>query len=456
MLRTLTQILIAVALVAAGGWTALKIVQGRPAAPERELPGPRPVPVEFVDVIRGPVPRTVELQGTLSASRRFLVSSELGGRIAALHPSLRPGQRIPEGALLLRVASEEVELQIMAQRTAIQLAEAGAEAARSDRARAEAALRLAEETLELLRSEEQRWKALVEGSGVEQARYDLARKQTLAAAGSVEEGRARLEAAGAAVTAGGLEVQLRSEQLALLESRLDRCTVRAPFEGRFVPGVPGGTPPEVGQVLAPGVPVGTLVDVGSLRLVAEVHEDDVASIGPGSEATAAPLSRPGLILQGTVTAVGAEVQPITRSVVVEALFDGAEGLPSGSAAGVTLRGAPLPDAIWLDERCIAFRGGGPVAYVLVGAYPEGTARVEERALTLAPGGYDGGRVIRAGLEAGDRVVASSIQLVGDGALVQIVRADQGAGSASEGAGAFDSSGGPMGSGGSGDLGGKAR
>ena len=65
-----------------------------------------------------------------------------------------------------------------------------------------------------------------------------------------------------------------------------------------------------------------------------------------------------------------------------------------------LRGAPLADAVWLEERCIAFRSGGPVAYVLEEAYPEGTSRVEERALVLAPGAYNGGRVVRAGLAGG--------------------------------------------------------
>ena len=427
MLRPLAQILIALILLAGGGWVALKIVEGRPAAPERDLPGPRPVPVEAVEVARGPVPRTVELQGTLAAARRFMVASEMGGQIAALHPDLRPGGVIAEGALLLRVSTEDLELQVAAQGTAIELARAGAAAARKDLARAEAALALAEESLGLLRSEETRWKTLVEESGVERARYDLARKQTLAAAGSVEEARARLEAAGAAVTAADLEEQLGQEQLTLLRSRRERCTVLAPFEGRFVPAVAGGTPPEVGQVLAPGVPVGGLVDVGRLRLVAEVHEDDVAALSLGSAATAAPLSRPGLVLEGSITAVGAEVQPVTRSVVVEAVFNGADGLPSGSAAGVTLRGAPLPDAIWLDERCIASRGGGPVAYVLVEAYPEGTSRVEERALVLAPGSYGRGRVVRAGLEGGERVVASSIQLVGDGALVKVLGPSPGVG-----------------------------
>ena len=91
-------------------------------------------------------------------------------------------------------------------------------------------------------------------------------------------------------------------------------------------------------------------------------------------------------------------------------------------------------AIWLDERCIASRGGGPVAYVLVESYPEGTSRVEERPLVLAPGAYDGGRVIRAGLVAGERVVASSIQLVGDGALVRVLDPEPGAASEALGGG----------------------
>jgi len=420
MLRHALQLALAVSLLALGAWGAVLVVRGRPAPPERDLPGPRPVPVEVMEVTRGPVPRTVELQGSLDAARRFPVASETGGRIAAVHPDLRSGRSVAEGEVLLRISTEDLELQGEAQRTAVELARAGAAAADSDLERARAGLALAEESLALLRSEEERWRALVEESGVERARYDLARKQTLAAASTVEEGRARVQAASAAVRAAALELELGGEQLDLIESRLARCEVRAPFTGRFVPAVQGGTPPEVDQVLAPGVPVGTLVDVATLRLVADVHEDDVGALELGGEATAAPLSRPGLVLGGAITAIGAEVLPVTRSVVVEATFEGGEELPAGTAAAVTLKGAPLQDAIWLDERCIGFRGGGPVAYVIGDAHPEGMRRVEERALVLAPGSYSGGRVVRGGLQAGERVVASSVQLVGDGSLVREV------------------------------------
>ena len=420
MLRHVLQLVLALTVLALGSWGALVVVQGRPVAPERDLPGPRPVPVEVLEVAPGPVPRSVELQGTLGAARRFPVASEAGGRVAAVHPDLRPGRTVAAGAVLLRVATEDLELQREAQRTTIELARAGAAAAESELERAEAGLELSVESLSLLRSEEERWRTLVEESGVERARYDLARKQSLAAASGVEEARARVEAATARVEAATLEVELGGEQLALIESRLARAEVRAPFEGRFVPALTGGPPPEVGQVLAPGAPIGSLVDVASLRLVAEVHEDDVASLEVGGAAAAAPLSRPGLLLEGVITAIGAEVQPVTRSVVVEATFDGGARLPSGAAAAVTLRGAPLEAAIWLDERCIGYRDGGPVAYVLGEPRSEGLRVVEERALLLAPGVFAGGRVVRAGLEAGDRVVASSVQLVGDGGLVRVV------------------------------------
>ena len=67
------------------------------------------------------------------------------------------------------------------------------------------------------------------------------------------------------------------------------------------------------------------VRVGQLRLVAEVHEDHVSALGVGSSASAMPLSRPGLLLEGVITAVGAEVRPVTRSVVVEAERTDADG-----------------------------------------------------------------------------------------------------------------------------------
>ncbi|MEM9801824.1 MAG: efflux RND transporter periplasmic adaptor subunit, partial [Planctomycetota bacterium] len=262
-------------------------------------------------------------------------------------------------------------------------------------------------------------------------RYDLARRQTLSAALAEEEAAARLQTARASVDLATLEIRLSEDQLAVLEQRRETARVVAPFTGRFVPTVPGAPVPEIGRVLAPAEPIGTLVDVASLRLVAEIHEDDVAALHVGALAAARPLSRPGAEIVGEVRAIGAFVEPITRSVTVEALFDDPLGLPAGTSADVVLEGQPLDGAIWVDERWIGYRDGRAVVFVVGARGAEGLAVAEARELDLAPRTYDGGRLVRAGLARGDEVVTSSIELIGDGSLCRPVEAARRASTRSE-------------------------
>ncbi|MEM1449603.1 MAG: efflux RND transporter periplasmic adaptor subunit [Planctomycetota bacterium] len=417
MPRFLAHGLLALLLLGLGGLAALGILRSAPPAAELDLPGPQPVPVETLVLAPRSVPRPVRLVGTLRAAREVVLAPEVGGRIAKVVEGLGPGEVLEEGATVLSTDVETIEREIDAQRTSSELARARREAASTDVIRAQAALVLARETLAVLEGEEARWKDLVERGRAERARLDLARRQTLAAGLTEEDAAARLASARSAVQIAGLEIQLSEDRLALLQERHEDCRVVAPFTGRFVPMRPGDPAPSVGRVLAPSEAIGLLVDVSSLRLVAEVHEDDVAALRIGAPASALPISRADAALKGQVTAIGARVDPLTRSVVVEARFDDPAGLPAGTSARVTLEGAPLEDALWIDERWIGFRAGKPVAFVVDERDAEGTAYAVARPLDLAPGVYDGGRLVRSGLSAGDEVVTSSIELVGDGAAI---------------------------------------
>lgn len=77
MHRTLIHGLIAIICLGLGAGGALWIVQGRPQPPESDLPGPRPVPVDWRALSVSEVPREVTGTGTLRAAREVRLAFEL-------------------------------------------------------------------------------------------------------------------------------------------------------------------------------------------------------------------------------------------------------------------------------------------------------------------------------------------------------------------------------------------
>lgn len=421
MLRKLLHASASVLLLAGGLLGAWAVVAGRPAPGEQELPGPRPVPVRTVLLAARDVPRELSTVGTLQAGREARLAPELGGRVVGVAAGLADGAALREGDLLVQLDPAPTELELDAERTALRLARVHLETARQTLASALRAATLAEEQLVLLRADEERWRGLVETGRAERTRLDLSTRARLAGQVALEDAQLSSRSASGAVDAGEQEVALAGQRIALLEDRLDRLAMRAPFDGTFTL-LPGGGArlPEVGEVLSPGVPLGAILDLAELQLVCDVHVDDAASIHLGARAIAAPAGRPGLMLEGQVTAIGVRVDPRTRTVRVEARVaapaEGVSALADGAFCRASITGRPLRDALHLDAEWVAFRGGAPVAFV-VEADAAGTPRARLAPLDLEPGEVAGGRVVRAGLQAGQQVVIGPLELVGDGVEV---------------------------------------
>ena len=160
-----------------------------------------------------------------------------------------------------------------------------------------------------------------------------------------------------------------------------------------------------------------------------MHVDDAASLHLGARAVAAPAGRPGLTLEGQVTSVGVRVDPRTRTVRVEARVaapaEGVAALADGAFCRASITGA-APRRAPSRRRVARVRGGAPSP-----SSSRRTTRGSPRArlvpLDLEPGEVAGGRVVRAGLEAGQQVVIAPLELVGDGVEVVWRRRSAGGG-----------------------------
>lgn len=422
------QALIAVGVLSIGALGAAWIVSSAPKTGRGDdLPGPRPVPITVQRLELTQIPRLIPATGTLEASQEAMLASEVGGRVVHVAEGLRDGGHFAEGEVLLRVDTSSLDAEITAQETAIELSQARMAAAEADLEGASKGLVSLEERRDLLRAEEDRWVGLSERGMAEQARIDLARGQRLAAEAAASEAARGLDAIRSSITAAGLEIRLAENRRDLLEIQRTKATIRAPFPGRLSADVA----PTVGSMLMPMVPIGSWLDRRALRLVTEVHEDDLAALSTSSLALAAPLSRPGAILEGHVTSLGARVDPLTRTVRVEALFpvespfDGATNvllpaaakIPSGTFAQVELRGEPFRRVIWVPESWLTYRDGQAVAFVLAPGTVESGPVAEMRQVAFLSGIHEGGRVIVSGLAEGDRIITNSLQLLSGGAAV---------------------------------------
>lgn len=235
-------------------------------------------------------------------------------------------------------------------------------------------------------------------AGVKAVQADLDRTRAL-----LEKGAAtprELEQQTAAASAA-------QAQLTAARDQLSYSALRAPFAGRVA-----ARRVNLGDVVNPGNPLIEIEGEGGLELRAAVESSLAASIRPGAKLRAI-VDGQGAPLTATVTAVAPSGDPTTHRFEVKADLAGAEGLRAGLFARLLVPGGAAPARLFVPAATVFERGGLTGVFVVV----DGRARLR----WIAPGAREGDRVeVRAGLEAGERVVIEPGDLV-DGAPVRVAR-----------------------------------
>lgn len=239
-------------------------------------------------------------------------------------------------------------------------------------------------------------------AGLAAAESDLARTKAL-----LEKGAAtprELEQMTAA--ASGARAQLTGAK-----DNLSYAALRAPFAGRVA-----ARRVNLGDVVNPGMPLIEIEGQGGLELRATVESELAAALKPGSRLRALVDGQPGP-LTATVTAIAPSGDPTTHRFEVKADLGGAAGLRAGLFARLLVPGVAAERHLTVPASALFERGG------LVGLFVVSDGRARLR--WVAAGARDGDRVeIRAGVEAGERVVLEPAGLV-DGTPVNARRAGTG-------------------------------
>ena len=235
----------------------------------------------------------------------------------------------------------------------------------------------------------------------ESARVAELKQGGFASANEIEKRQAETTSKGAQL----LETQARMRRATL---EVNDCILRAPFTGEI-------TDREVdpGAFVRPGSAVATLVDRTTVRIVADVPEDDFRVLGKGTEVRVKALAT-NRELTAKVARVSPSADSATRTIHLEIdVHDEARSLPTGTTAELVVDIGSARTATEIPLAAADIRGNKATVFVVEGAFAH--KRVFELlgeragAIYLSPSLVAGSRVVtegRGSLEDGDRVAAA--------------------------------------------------
>lgn len=337
---------------------ALSALNGGATAPVEAAPKtrakPRPIPVE-VAVATAATPRTeIPSIGSLQADEAVSVAAEQEGRIVSI--DFTEGEAVKAGDLLVKLDDSLLAAQVDDLKARLTLAEQNYERANT-----------------------------LSGSGAGTVR-------------ARDEARSGLIIAQAAVN--------------LLQSRLDKTAIRAPFDG-----IMGLRSVSVGAFLKVGDVIATIDKIDQVKVDFSVPEKALADLSVGLPIEVAVDAYPGRVFTGEIYAIAPQIDVNGRAIRVRGRLPNPDGLlRPGLFARVTVIGEGRGSVVMVPEAAIVPRGVDHLVYRVA----DGTAA--ESKVTL--GRRTGGMVeILSGVAAGDVVVTAGQTRLGKGTPVETVGPD---------------------------------
>jgi len=312
----------------------------------------------------------ISLLGDLHGEREVRVLPVVAERIRVLH--VQEGDRVDAGDPI-------VTLNASLQSSSLEQARAGVGAAEAARDQLDADL--------------ERARGLLERGAVPRQQIDQLEAQLRTAEAQVEQARAAVHTA---------------------SQQRGRTVVRAPIEGTVAL-----LQIEQGDMVAPGAPICSVVQTERLRLRLRVTEQDYVRVREGMQVEIRPPALPDVVRVGTVTRISPVLDPVTRTAMVEATLDNADGrLRPGMVAEAGIVLERHRDVVLAPARALVLSSRTDTdreAHVFVYDRAEGVARRQ----TVTMGRRYGRTVaIEDGLSGGEELVVQGQHLLRDGAPVR--------------------------------------
>jgi RND family efflux transporter MFP subunit len=401
-------LLIAVVLIGATlGSTAMIVLKTEPAKVESRAVGPL---VEVLTVQLEDAPTQVTGHGEVHAKVRAQVVPQVGGRVMKLHPNMVSGGLIPAGEPLIEIDASDYELAVSSAKADLQRAEAASQSAQAMIADATSRLKDARDDYERMQSLKTRDVAT-------QRELDKTKVTLDVAEAADRTARSQLATA---------KAQIASARVALEKAQLDlsRTKLTMPFDA-----VVASEQIDEGQFITAGQSVGEVYGTHMIEIPVPLIDDELRWLPHIPVAGESRSSNPGPLPPATVQArilgrtcqwegvvARAEGQLDSRTRMIHLVVQVADPFAAGSPplipgafVNVSIQGQMLEQVAELPRH--ALRGDGDVVWVA----RDGRLKIQPVSVAHT----QGDRVyISEGLEAGDKVVVSSLDVATNGMLVR--------------------------------------
>lgn len=286
--------------------------------------------------------------GKITAEKFSLLSTKSSGTVEAI--LIKAGQRVKKDQLLVSL-NNEIE---------------------------RSALRLAEETLELLNRELVRNRSLYKTQDVTKSQVEKLERDVLAA----------------------------KVKLAEQKRQLENVEIRAPFDGEV--GVPRVS---LGELVQPSTVIISIID-GAFSVMVRIPASRLNEVKKGQEIRA-------LSITSTIGAVERIIDPLTRTGFAKAMLPHCKSCILGDSAFVHISVHKKDNAILLPRNAIFYKEGKPLVVVVK---TEADGSKHAKLMEVSVGEEQAGRVeIVSGLVKGDEVVVINPERLTDGAKVSVLR-----------------------------------
>ena len=304
-----------------------------------------PTQVDATVVEPSTMTEQIRTTGTLRADESVELTAESAGKITAIQ--FEEGERVEEGELLVQINDAELQ----------------------------AEKRRLEHRLELATDRAERQRTLLEEGGVSQEEYD----------------------------ATANEVEVLNAELDLVEARIEKTQIRAPFSG-----VVGLREVSEGAYISPETNITTLQRVTPIKVTFSVAEQYASRVQAGQTVTFSVRGRERTV-EGQVYAADAGMDPDTRTLQLRARAPNPDGtLRPGMFADVTVALGTIDDAIQVPSFAVvptldgqrvfvAENGAAQPRNITLGIRTDSTVQVTEGLSLRDTGSTSSIQTLRAGL-----------------------------------------------------------
>ena len=315
MPRWLISILLIVLIFAAAIGGVALLVLTKPAADKKPIVQSKLV-VRGIELEPRPVQDIIISYGTAQAEHDASVAAEIAGPIVKVSPSLQQGARVHDGEILLQIDEREYRAELARAKSRLLSDQAALDKIVTEEKNLQELLRIAQVELTVAQRELKRVSGLYENGLAGQRERDLAEVEAEAKRRTLQglqdqneqlpDTRRQLEAT----------VELRKAELDLTQLNLERCSIKAPFDGQIQDVLV-----DRGERVAPGMQLFRMVDPDLIEVEIEVPLSWAPRVAQDAAVELSIEAAPQQRWQGKIVRLSPMGDSDTRTLTVFAMVD---------------------------------------------------------------------------------------------------------------------------------------